>query len=87
MLERWWDFRPLFRTRADRRRTDTVLMIAIFGQLCGNGLITYFLPVLLRTAGIQSVTKRLILTFFNEIASVASAVFVRGYYAIPAFRG
>ncbi|KAJ7863141.1 general substrate transporter [Mycena olivaceomarginata] len=28
----WWDFRPLFRTRADRWRTFMVIIIALFGS-------------------------------------------------------
>lgn len=73
-IERWWDFRPLFRTRPDRYRTGMILLIGVFGQLSGNGLITYFLPVLLRTAGITSQTKRLTLTFVNALTSFAGAI-------------
>ncbi|KAJ7175837.1 general substrate transporter [Mycena filopes] len=59
----WWDFRPLFRTRGDRWRTAMVVIIGFFGQLSGNGLITYFLPILLRDAGITSQRKQLTLNF------------------------
>lgn len=34
----WWDFRPLFRTRADRARMWMVVLIGAFGQLSGNGM-------------------------------------------------
>lgn len=84
--KRWWDFRPLFRTRAGRYRTFLVAMIGeetsysflsivltlqlgAFGQLSGNGLITYFLPVLLNQAGIVDQHKVLVLNFVNSITS------------------
>ncbi|EFI27205.1 sugar [Coprinopsis cinerea okayama7 len=71
--KRWWDFRPLFRTRADRYRAYMVILIGSFGepasrtfrQLSGNGLITYFMPILLENAGIHSQDKRLTLNFVN----------------------
>ncbi|KAF9497680.1 general substrate transporter [Pleurotus eryngii] len=65
----WWDFRPLFRTRADRYRAYMVVLIGSFGQLSGNGLITYFLPILLKNAGITSQDRRLTLNFVNSITS------------------
>lgn len=39
------------------------------GQLSGNGLITYFLPVLLENAGITSQDRRLTLNFVNSVTS------------------
>ncbi|KAF8807122.1 general substrate transporter [Phlegmacium glaucopus] len=65
----WWDFRPLFRTRADRYRAYMVILI---GQLSGNGLITYFLPILLHNAGITSQQRVLTLNFVNSVTSFAS---------------
>jgi len=71
----WWDFRPLFRTRADRYRAYMVILIGIFGQLSGNGLITYFLPILLKNAGITSQTRQLTLNFVNSVTSYIGALF------------
>ncbi|KAJ6559213.1 general substrate transporter [Mycena vulgaris] len=71
----WWDFRPLFRTRGDRRRTYMVILIGFFGQLSGNGLITYFLTILLKNAGITSQSRQLTLNFINSITSYAGALF------------
>ncbi|KAF8885092.1 general substrate transporter [Gymnopilus junonius] len=65
---RWWDFRPLFKTRADRYRAYMVILI---GQLSGNGLITYFLPILLKNAGVVSQDRQLTLNFLNSITSYA----------------
>ncbi|KAI0269821.1 general substrate transporter [Gloeopeniophorella convolvens] len=72
--KRWWDFRPLFRTRADRYRAGMVILIGSFGQLSGNGLITYFLPVLLKNAGITSQNRQLTLNFVNSVTSFIGAL-------------
>ncbi|THV05304.1 general substrate transporter [Dendrothele bispora CBS 962.96] len=64
--KRWWDFRPLFRTKADRYRAYMVILIGTFGQLSGNGMITYFLPILLQNAGITSQERQLTLNFVNS---------------------
>ncbi|KAI3607710.1 protein phosphatase 2c ptc3 [Moniliophthora roreri] len=67
--KRWWDFRPLFRTRSDRYRSYMCIIIGAFGQLSGNGLITYFLPILIKNAGIQSQSKQQTLNFINSVTS------------------
>lgn len=84
--KRWWDFRPLFRTRANRYSAYMCILIGmlcihialqrnfndqsqgVFGQLSGNGLITYFLPILLGQAGIPQ-ERRLTLNFVNSVTS------------------
>jgi MFS family permease len=38
--KRWWDFRQIFKTRAHRYRFGLCCIIAIWGTLSGNGLIT-----------------------------------------------
>ncbi|KAF8073785.1 general substrate transporter [Lyophyllum atratum] len=70
----WWDFRPLFTTRADRYRAYMVILIGTFGQLSGNGLITYFLPILLQNAGITNQNRRLTLNFVNSVTSYIGAL-------------
>ncbi|KAF4617666.1 hypothetical protein D9613_005871 [Agrocybe pediades] len=70
----WWDFRPLFRNRADRYRAYMVILIGVFGQLSGNGLITYFLPILLKNAGITSQDRQLTLNFVNSVTSYIGAL-------------
>jgi sugar porter (SP) family MFS transporter len=81
--KRWWDFRPLFRTRSDRYRAFMVAVIGSFGQLSGNGLITYFLPVLLSNAGITNQHRILVLNFVNSITSYAGAL--AGAFTIDRF--
>jgi hypothetical protein len=46
-----------------------VILIGTFGQLSGNGMITYFLPILLRNAGITSQNRQLTLNFVNSVTS------------------
>ncbi|KAI0044397.1 general substrate transporter [Auriscalpium vulgare] len=70
----WWDFRPLFRTAGDRYRSYMIILIGTFGQLSGNGLITYFLPVLLSNAGITSQNRKLTLNFVNSVTSFIGAL-------------
>ena len=38
--KRFWDFRALFRTAASRYRFGLCVIVSIWGQLSGNGLIT-----------------------------------------------
>ncbi|KAH7100776.1 general substrate transporter [Auriculariales sp. MPI-PUGE-AT-0066] len=80
---RWWDFRPLFRTRNDRARMWLVVLVGAFGQLSGNGMVTYFLTVLLRIAGITSQTKQITLNFVNSVTSMIGAV--TGAFIVDAF--
>ncbi|KDQ62665.1 hypothetical protein JAAARDRAFT_203742 [Jaapia argillacea MUCL 33604] len=72
--KRWWDFRSLFRTAADRYRAGMVILMGSFGQLSGNGMVTYFLPVLLKNAGILDQNKQLTLTFVNSVTSWIGAL-------------
>ncbi|CCO36479.1 Lactose permease [Rhizoctonia solani AG-1 IB] len=69
----WWDMRPLFRTAADRYRSYMCLGMATFGQLSGNGLITYFFVVLLQNAGITSANSQLVLNFVMSVVSFGGA--------------
>ncbi len=49
--KRFWDYRALFKTRASRYRLACNCVFAIFAQWAGNGVLTYFLPAVLTTAG------------------------------------
>ncbi|ELU42263.1 sugar [Rhizoctonia solani AG-1 IA] len=73
--KRFWDIRSLIRTASDRYRTGSAVMVGIFGQLSGNGMVTYFLPVLLGQAGITSQDKKLTLTFMlRRVTSMVGAL-------------
>ena len=46
-----WDYRALFNTRASCYRLACNCGFAIFAQWAGNGVLSYFLPAVLTTAG------------------------------------
>lgn len=62
------------RTRANGYRFWLCAITSIWGQLSGNGLITYFLPVLLGQAGITSEDRQRVLNLVNSITSFAGAL-------------
>jgi len=72
--KRWWDFRELFRTGANRYRFWLCAITSIWGQLSGNGLITYFLPVLLQQAGIVDRNRQRVLNLVNSVTSFIGAL-------------
>ncbi|ORY30407.1 general substrate transporter [Naematelia encephala] len=72
--KRFWDFRALFRTSASRYRFMLCAVVSCWGQLSGNGLITYFLPVLLQQAGIVSPDRQRVLNFVNSVTSFIGAL-------------
>jgi len=73
--KRIWDFRPLFiGGRGVRYRTYMVIMVGCFGQLSGNGMVTYFLPNLLVIAGYTSQTQKITLNFVNSVTSFIGAL-------------
>lgn len=52
--KRFWDYSALFRTRASRYRLAVNCTFSIFAQWAGNGVLSYFLPAVLTTAGYTS---------------------------------
>lgn len=48
--------------------------MSFFSQLCGNSVLTYYLPSMYTQLGITSTEQRLLLTFMNAIVSCAGAV-------------
>lgn len=67
--KRWWDFSELWDTPGARRRLNLVAAMAILGQWTGNGMLTYFLPVLLDGVGITDQSVQL----FNNAALYVAA--------------
>jgi len=56
--KRWWDYRALFRNQSSRYRLACNCVFSIFAQWAGNGVLSYFLPAVLETAGYKAdVTK------------------------------
>jgi len=78
--KRWWDYRALFNSRASRYRLATNVVFSIFAQWAGNGVLTYFLPGVLDTAGYtESVTQANInlgYACFQFVFALTGAAFV-----------
>jgi len=56
--KRFWDYRSLFNSRASCYRIGCNCVFAIFAQWAGNGVLSYFLPAVLTTAGYtESITQ------------------------------
>ncbi|ORX37514.1 and other transporter-domain-containing protein [Kockovaella imperatae] len=72
--KRWWDFKPLFNSRANTYRFLLGLMNMYGSQFAGNGAITNWLPALLKNAGITSTNKQRVYTFANSITSMTGAM-------------
>jgi hypothetical protein len=71
----WWDFRELVNTRAARYRLMMVIAMAFFGQWSGNNVVSYFLPSMLKQAGIVDANKQLLINAINPIFSMLAAIY------------
>ena len=75
--KKWWDYRELFDTHSARRRFICVAGMACFGQLSGNNITSYYLPVMAENAGIADEKTQLLLNGIYPVlcffASVAGA--------------
>lgn len=78
--KRWWDYRALFRSRSSCYRLATNCVFSIFAQWAGNGVLSYFLPAVLTTAGYtESVTQANInlgYACFQFVFALTGAAFV-----------
>ncbi|KAM0269838.1 hypothetical protein ACHAQH_009640 [Verticillium albo-atrum] len=72
-----WNYSELWSTASARRRLICVMGMAFFGQLSGNSVTGYYLPVMVQNAGITSESTQLMLNGLNPvfcfIASIAGA--------------
>jgi sugar porter (SP) family MFS transporter len=73
--KKWWDYHELWDTHSARRRLICVLGMACFGQISGNSLSSYYLPVMLNNAGIVDTKKVLALNGVNPALCFVGAVF------------
>jgi hypothetical protein len=71
----WWDFRELVNTRSARYRLMMVIAMAFFGQWSGNNVVSYFLPSMLKQAGIVDANKQLLINAINPIFSMLAAIY------------
>lgn len=72
--KKWWEYRELFNSHSARRRLICVIGMACFGQLSGNSLTGYYLPVMVANAGIGSVNIQLMLNAIFPIISFFAAI-------------
>ncbi|KAL0632722.1 hypothetical protein Q9L58_008390 [Maublancomyces gigas] len=72
--KRWWDYSELVSTKAAKWRLVMVLSMAFFGQWSGNAAISYFLPVMLKQAGIKNVNTQLMLQGVIAVISFIGAL-------------
>jgi MFS family permease len=70
----------LFKTPANRRRTGVIIAIGFFSQWSGNGLISYYLSVILTSIGYTDSKQQLmingIIQAFSLVTSVVLAMFI-----------
>lgn len=73
--KKWWDYRELWNSHSARRRLICVMGMATFGQLSGNSATTYYLPVMLKNAGIDDTHTQLILNGVFPVICFCAATF------------
>ncbi|KAJ7196945.1 general substrate transporter [Mycena pura] len=69
----FWDYSALYSSRNRRWRMLCLTLMCVNGQLAGNGLITYFLTVMMKNAGVTSPHRQLVYNFANSILSCFGA--------------
>lgn len=89
--KRWWDYSALFKTRASRYRLTCNVVFSIFAQWAGNGVLTYFLPAVLKTAGytedVEQADINLGYACFQFFFALIGAAFVEKVGRRPMFLG
>lgn len=79
----------LFSTPGNRRRLLISVSLGTFSQFSGNGVVSYYLVLVLRTIGITSVTDQTLISSFlqvwNLLFAVAAAVSVERLGRRPLF--
>ncbi|KAI1260122.1 lactose permease [Xylariaceae sp. FL1019] len=71
----WWDFKELANTRAARYRLAMVIGMSFFGQWSGNNVVSYFLPEMVKAAGITDTNTQLLINAINPIFSILAAIY------------
>ncbi|SCO91364.1 related to hexose transporter protein [Fusarium oxysporum] len=73
----YWD---MFRGRANLRRSIITISLGIYSQWVGNGVVAYYLALVLTTIGITSVTEQTLISgclqIWNLIFAVGAALMV-----------
>ncbi|RXG46667.1 hypothetical protein VDGE_08212 [Verticillium dahliae] len=71
----WWDYRELVNTRAARYRLFMVIAMSFIGQWSGNNVVSYFMPEMIKQAGITNTDTQLLLNAINPIFSMIAAIY------------
>jgi len=71
--KRFWDYRELFNTHAHRWRVFNMLIVSISGQWAGNGVVSYYLPAMLSTAGVTNPIQVLNINLGNSFTQAFGA--------------
>lgn len=64
----------LFKTRGTRHRAYITITMGIFGQWCGNGVVSFYLTLVLNSAGITGVTEQTLINGFLQVWNLIWAV-------------
>ncbi|KAI0131821.1 hexose transport protein [Xylariales sp. AK1849] len=70
----WYNYWELFEGHNARWRFLEMTFMSFFAQLCGNSVLTYYLPSMYTRLGISSTERRLLLAFMNSVVSCAGAI-------------
>nr|WNX96109.1 Lac12-4p [Kluyveromyces marxianus] len=68
------DLRPLCRKRSDRYRLGLVIAMAWFGQFSGNNVYSYYLPTMLTSVGMKSVSVNVLMNGVYSIVSWVASI-------------
>lgn len=71
---KWWDYKILLKTRANRYRMWIIFLVAIFSQFTGGAVISYYLPSMLETVGITSSSQQLLMNALNNVFSFCGGI-------------
>ncbi|KAK4144466.1 general substrate transporter [Dichotomopilus funicola] len=72
--KKWYDYHELWHTHSARRRLVCVIGMAVFGQISGNSLSSYYMVNMLRSAGITEEHRVLALNGVNPALSFLGAI-------------
>ncbi len=72
-------YMDMIKTKGNRRRLFISVTLGVFGQWVGNGVVSYYLALVLSTVGIKSVTNQLLISACLQIWNLIFAVLAASY--------
>ncbi|CAN6646957.1 hexose transporter Hxt11p [Trichomonascus vanleenenianus] len=73
-LQKETSYLEFIRTKPNRRRLAIITLIPVTMQLCGNGLVSYYLHLILNSIGITSATEQLVINGSLMVYNLGTAV-------------